>query len=327
MDEASIGVDALSLCYTSPMSHGKQGFPSVKTGNLQWVYVDRNLVADMNALRRKYRYSPLDLKEVLPPLQRPKVVARDGYLFLILHYPIYDPKTRDVRATEIDFFISADRLVTVNVDNYAPLRTLFRSCADARMEKVCMQGDMTQLLYALLSDMTADVFSMLVHINNDLDAIEKRMFAEFERNLIQELLRVKTNIANVRKAMQSHQTVIRNLMRETPRYFPIHQLQDYFDELVDNAREIWETLEIQKQTVDALHETNQSLIDFRINEIIKTLTIFSVIVFPLTLMAAIFGMNVKMPLVEGPYGFWLIMGLMILGVVGMLAFFKNRKWL
>ncbi|MEN9558228.1 MAG: hypothetical protein RL141_597 [Candidatus Parcubacteria bacterium] len=309
------------------MPIGKKGFPSVKTGNLEWLFVNRNHVADMDALRRKYRYSPLDLKEVLPPLQRPKVVARDAYAFMILHYPIYDPGTKDVRATEIDFFISEHHLVTVNVDGYAPLQRIFRDCADARKENVCMQGDITQLLYALLSEMTNDVFSMLVHVNNDLDAIEKRMFAEFERNLIQEILRVKTNIANIRKAIQAHQTVIRNLMREAPRYFPLHHLQDYFDELVDHTKEIWETLEVQRDSADALHQTNQSLIDFRINEIIKTLTIFSVIVFPLTLMAAVFGMNAHLPIVDHPYGFWIIIGLMAVGTIGMLGYFKYRKWL
>ena len=80
--------------------------------------------------------------------------------------------------------------------------------------------------------------------------------------------------------------------------------------------------------MDALHSTNQSLIDFRINEIIKTLTIFSVIVFPLTLIAAIFGMNAaNMPIVGSPYGFWIILGLMASGTICMLFYFKRRKWL
>lgn len=289
--------------------------------------MNENRPAAMEQLRKKYGYHAPDLDEVLPPLQRPKVVARDGYIFMILHYPLYDPKTRDVYTTEVDFFITENRLVTVNVDNYAPLKNLFEKCLRSEDQRVCMHGDITHLLHTLLNAMTTDVFAMLVRINNDLDAIEIRMFEEYERNLIQELLRTKTNIVDIRKAMQPHQAIIRNLIRVAPRYFPIYHLQEYFDDLEDNAREIWETLAVQKETADALHETNQSLIDFRINEIIKTLTIFSVIVFPLTLMAAIFGMNVEMPLVHHPYGFWIIIGLMLLGTSGMLAVFKKKRWL
>ena len=266
---------------------------------------------------------------MVPPIQRPKVVPRDGYLFMILLYPIYDRKTRQIGATEVDFFISRDRLVTVNTDGYEPLKDLFESCrSNAKERGTCLAGDMSQLMYALLADALHSVFPMLVHINTDLDVIEKKLFTQYEKNLIQELLRIKTNIVNVRKAMQAHRHVIQHLMEAAPAYFPIRKLDDYFDELVDHTKEIWDTLGIQKDSVDALHSTNQSLIDFRINEIIKTLTIFSVIVFPLTLIAAIFGMNAaNMPIVGSPYGFWIILGLMASGTICMLFYFKRRKWL
>lgn len=302
---------------------------SVKTGSLEWVFVTRNRPNDVEELRRRYRFHPLDLRDIPPPMQRPKLVARDGYVFMILLYPIFDRKSRQIRTTEVDFFISRDRLVTVNVDGYEPLKKLFESCrAAGANRKACLSGDITQLLYALLNAMLLSVFPMLVHINADLDDIEKRLFAEFEQNLIQELLRVKTNVVNIRKAMQAHKSVIRKLTETAAGFFPINRLKDYFNELVDHTKDIWDTLQIQKDTVDALHGTNQSLIDFRINEIIKTLTIFSVIVFPLTLLAAIFGMNAKaMPFVDDPNGFFIILGIMVVSGAGMLAYFKYRKWL
>lgn len=303
-------------------------FAVVKTDSLEWVFVTRNSPDDVNELRRRYRYHPLDLRDILPPVQRPKVVARDGYVFMILLFPMFDRKTRVIKATEVDFFISPERLITVNVDGYEPLKSLFESCLQsASHRRVCLSGDITQLLYAILHDMIVSVFPMLIHINTDLDAIERRMFTQYEKNLIQELLCVKMNVVNVRKTMQGHRHTIQRLVEDAPAYFPIHRLRDYFDELVNHTKEIWETLQIQKDTVDALHETNQSLIDFRINEIIKTLTIISVIVFPLTLMAAIFGMNVQnMPIVGRPQSFWIILALMAASSGSMLAYFKSRKW-
>jgi magnesium transporter len=81
--------------------------------------------------------------------------------------------------------------------------------------------------------------------------------------------------------------------------------------------------------IDALHDTNTSLLTFKLNDIMRTLTVFSVIVLPLTLLAGIFGMNtvLGMPFTENRYGFWLIMGIMILSAAVMLAIFKKRKWL
>jgi magnesium transporter len=81
--------------------------------------------------------------------------------------------------------------------------------------------------------------------------------------------------------------------------------------------------------IEALHDTNESLLNYKISDIMKTLTVFSVIVFPLTLFAAIFGMNTieSMPFVYNENGFWIIIFIMLIACFGMLLFFKKKKWL
>ena len=312
------------------MKKGQKIFPSVATNSMEWVFVNRNQAAEIAELRSRYRYHPMDLKEVLPPLQRAKVLSRDGYIFMILLYPIYDKAQHEIKVTEVDFFISPKRLVTVNMEGYPPLISLFHKCKNARTAHVCMQGDVMQLMHALLRDMLEYIFPMLVQINADLDRVEEQLFTNFDKTLIQELLRIKTNIANIRKAMQPHQTVLRNLIKTAPLHFPAYQLtiNDHLEGLAEHAQEVWDTLESQKGMVDTLHETHKSLIDFRINEIIKTLTIFSVIILPISAVAGIFGMNaVAMPLVDHASGFWIIIGMVTLLSGGMLVYFKLRKWL
>lgn len=282
----------------------------------------------MNELRRTYHYSAHDLKEILPPLQWPKVVLRDGYVFLILLFPIFDRAARDIRASEVDFFISQDRLVTVNVDGLAPLTRLFHDCQTQGPGSRCMRLDVGQLLRSLLTELNASVFPMLVHISNDLDSIERKLFSADQKNLIHELLRVKTNIAAIRKAVQSHKTIIETLLRVAPTYFPHETIREWNDELITRIKDIWQTLEVEKETADALHETHQSLIDNRSNEIIKILTIFSVSLLPLTLIVGIFGMNVPdMPVVSNPHGFWIVLGFIGLIGLSMIGYFKHKKWL
>ena len=99
--------------------------------------------------------------------------------------------------------------------------------------------------------------------------------------------------------------------------------------MIDKTKNIWDILNSQKEMIEALEDTNTSLVSFKLNDIMRTLTLFSVIVFPLTLLAAIFGMNTvnSMPFMDSPYGFWNIIGIMLLGSVFMFAFFKKKKWL
>ena len=163
----------------------------------------------------------------------------------------------------------------------------------------------------------------------DVEDIELKLFKSFERSLIKELLRVKTNIVNVRQTIQGHKSVIRKLVSASySRYGTVKRLQEYFDKLVEETKDIWDRLELQKDTIDALHETNVSLLDYQTNEIMKTLTIISVITFPLTLLATLFATRAAgMPIVDHPYGFWILAGLIGAFAGCMLFLFKKKGWL
>jgi magnesium transporter len=97
---------------------------------------------------------------------------------------------------------------------------------------------------------------------------------------------------------------------------------------VEYAQETNLSLQSLKDNINALHEANSTLVEYRVNEILKVLTIFSVIVFPLTLIAALFGMNTQfIPLIGSPYDFWKIIGIMAGGAMTMLGIFKWKRWI
>jgi magnesium transporter len=295
-----------------------------KNKKFSWINVTNDGKKEIDYLRKKFNFHELDLADCLPPLQRPKLVVRPGYLFMILLFPVFDRKTRVLHASEVDFFITPKQLITVNVNELVPLREIFSKCQTKKTKFI----NLTDLLHEILYELLMSCFPMLVHISTDIDTVETKLHSEFEKGTITEILRIKTNIVNFRKAMQPHKQVIRTLIAEGPRFFPTQKMKIYFENLVNHTKEIWDLLDNYKDTIDALHETNASLIDFRINEIMKTLTIFSVIVFPLTLLAAIFSMNTPgMPFVNHPYGFWIVLAIMLFGALGLLWYFERKKWL
>lgn len=297
---------------------------------LEWVFVSSNQKKEIQYLKKTYDLHPIDLKSVMPPLQRPHIVERDEYVFMTLLYPLFDKRTRTIYSTEVDFVITDDRLITVNTDNLPGLREIFEAFRTSEKERkkvngIYHNGEVYRLLLSLLLELEQALYPMLVHLSTDIDEIEARIFRDYEKNLIQELLRIKTNVVNTRKTLQAHKTVLRQLMKGADG--SVNKTLPYYERLIEQTKEVWDALDVQRDTINALHETNASLIDFRINEIMKTLTIFSVVIFPVTLLAAIFGMNAKeMPFVNSPHGFWIIVGIMVACVVGMLTFFKSKKW-
>ena len=293
----------------------------------RWVNIDKPGKKQINWLRDNFNFDETDLKDCLPPNQRPKVVDYPTYIFMILQFPVYNPETGEINSSEINFFVSKDYLIVVHTDKLPTINELFNK---EKKEKG-KNGKMSTLLYLVLHDLLHYCFPMLNHISQDIDSIESYIF-KFDKNnisTIREILRIKRNIVDFRKIMQAHKSIIQKLIRQSEEFLTTTKIEAYYTNLVSHTKDIWEFLENYKDTIDALHETHESLNSNRLNQIIKTLTVFSVIVFPLTLFAAIFGMNTmnSMPFIGSPYDFWYIVGIMFIAMLGMIFYFKHKKWL
>jgi magnesium transporter len=126
--------------------------------------------------------------------------------------------------------------------------------------------------------------------------------------------------------------VLRDLERVKERYLsPEMDLEIYFDDIVDAHERIWDMLENYKEVVEALEQTNESVIAHRFNDILRVLTVLSIIFLPATLIASIWGMNVGLPGGGEPASsshtvFWIILAVMVVGLASMIAFFRRRGW-
>ena len=116
------------------------------------------------------------------------------------------------------------------------------------------------------------------------------------------------------------------LERTKQRYLQ-EELEIYFDDISDAAERTWDTLENYKEVVEALEDTNESVLSHRQNDVLRILTAFSVIMLPLTLIASVFGMNTGVPGEQSIAAFWVVLAVMIVVLVGMLALFRKRGWL
>jgi magnesium transporter len=143
---------------------------------------------------------------------------------------------------------------------------------------------------------------------------------------VRDLSNAKQEIVGFRKVIRPQRVVLHDLERTKQRYLA-EDLDIYFDDIVDASERIWDMLENYKEVVEALEDTNEQVISHRVNEVLRVLTAFSVVILPLTLVASIWGMNVHVPGEQSTPAFWLIMGVMIVLLAAMLGFFRKRGWL
>lgn len=186
------------------------------------------------------------------------------------------------------------------------------------------------LLAEILERLFTASFVLLDKISIDINKVEEIIFKQEHVGVISEILIIRHNIINFRKVMQNYSEIIREVMDlKTNNILVNKKVVDMYGDLLNYSKRIWTLIENRKETIEALNSTNESLANFRLNNIMKTLTMFSVVMFPLTLLAAVFGMNTTegMPFISDSMGFWRIIALMLGGSFLMLVYFKYKKWM
>jgi magnesium transporter len=296
---------------------------------LTWIHLDSLDPDVVNDLRERFGWHPLDVEDVLSKRQRPKVddYADEGYLFGVLHFPAYDKAIQRLNAGELDFFLGPDYLVTIPNVELLPVTRLFRRCQDdEQFRELHFSKGSGRLLYEVLDDLFDYCFPILDKIAHKLDSIEDEIDDQRSEEIVHDISKVKQEIISYRKIVKPQRPALRLLERHIERFLP-ENLELYFDDLVDASERIWDLLDNYKEVVEALEDTNESVISHRQNDVLRVLTVFSVVVLPLTLISGIFGMNVAFP-GEGTHeSFWIVVGLMIAVIVSMVAFFRYKGWL
>jgi magnesium transporter len=297
---------------------------------LTWIHLDPPIDPEtVNELRARFGWHPLDVEDVLSKRQRPKVddYVDDGYLFGVLHFPANDKSIQRLNAGELDFFLGSDYLVTISNVELLPVTRLFtRLQEDERLRDQLFSKGSGRLLYEVLDDLFDYCFPILDKIAYKLDSIEDDIEDRRSEEIVTDISKVKQEIISYRKIIKPQRPALRLLERHIERFLP-EELELYFDDLVDASERIWDLLDNYKEVVEALESTNESVISHRQNDVLRILTVFSVVLLPLTLISGIFGMNVLFPGEHTHTAFWIIVGLMVAVIVSMVAFFKYKRWL
>ena len=259
--------------------------------------------------------------------QRPKIDEYPEYLFIVLHFPVFDKQVGRLNAGELDLFVGPDFIITLPNQALKPVQYLFERCRtnEEFREQLFSKGT-GYLLYQIVDQSVDYCFPMLRKIGNKLEQLEEEIFIGRGEEVVRDISNVKQEIINFRKVIRPQRPVFRDLERTKQRYMR-DELEVYFDDIVDASERIWDMLENYKEVVVALDETNESVISHRVNEILRVLTAFSVVVLPLTFIASLWGMNVGVPGEGDQTAFWLISAACVAILLGMVAFFRRRGWL
>ncbi|HSD75750.1 MAG TPA: magnesium/cobalt transporter CorA [Solirubrobacteraceae bacterium] len=293
---------------------------------LRWFNIERPRPSDRAWLEEHFDFHPLDYEDVFSRNQRPKVDEYDDYLFVVLHFPVYDKTVGRLNAAELDIFVGPDFLVTLPNEALPPVEFLFERCRarDDLREQIFSKGP-GYLLYKIVDDCVDASFPMLRKMGNKLEVLEEDIFEGRSKEVVRDISNVKQEIINFRKIVRPQRAALKDLER-TKRYVP-EDLEIYFDDINDASERVWDMLENFKEVVEALESTNESVLGHELNDTFRMLTAISVVVLPLTLIASVWGMNNHVPGQGSTEGFWVVVAAMFVALVTMVLIFRRRGWL
>jgi magnesium transporter len=299
----------------------------IGAAGIRWIHIESPRTADRDWLEEHFDFHQLDYEDVFSRNQRPKLDQYDDYVFIVLHFPLFDKDSGRILTAELDLFIGEDFLITLPNIPLPPLSAMFERYGEKEdlREEVFSKGS-GYLLYKIVDTLVDASFPMLRKTGLKLERLEDDIFEGRSSEIVRDISDTKQEIINFRKIVRPQRAVLRDLERTKQRYLQ-EELEIYFDDISDAAERIWDTLENYKEVIEGLESSNESVLSHQLNNSFRILTAASVVLLPLTLIASIFGMNVHFPGEGETVTFFLILVLMALMLVALVILFRRRGWL
>jgi magnesium transporter len=297
--------------------------------HITWLDVDgiheTSLVGKIGQL---YQLHPLILEDIVNTEHKPKLEVYDsGYIFLtmkMLHVDAENPL--EVSSEHVSFVAGEDYLISFQEERS---EDIFRPVIDrlkASVGKTRRNGT-DYLVFALMDIIVDNYFLVLEKFGEKLDHIEECIISESKNNSLSELYSLKRELTFVRRAIWPLRDMINQMIREENPLIS-KDVVPYYRDLYDHTMQAVDTIDSYRELLASLADVHLSTISNRMNAVMKTLTIFSAIFMPLTFIVGIYGMNFKyMPELEQPHGYYYTWGVMVLITIGMILYFKSKKWM
>jgi len=297
------------------------GFKDVSGSGFAFYEIASPTSENLNELRERLPFIvEEDLSDCLPPFERPKLIERENYLFLVLLYPYYNEETGIIRPTEVDFMLGKDFLVVFHDETLPEMKHL-TARRSPHLTPIRMMIEMAH-------ELTVTRFPILKDISNELIDIENRLFDSGNGSLIRDILKARSNILSFRESMQGHTMALSKLTVRGERFFDVHEEKLEIDELIAHIDDIWNFLSNDRDTAETLYESHLSLVTMKTNHAMKSLTALAFVIFPTSLAAAIFAMGAEhMPITGHPHDFWIMLGVVLAVMASILTFVKLKRWL
>ena len=313
----------------------KLGLESIINRSLTWIDIQKPTHEKMRTLQESHLFHELDIDDCLSKIQIPKIDRHEDYIFILLHFPTISKKDSIPRSTQLAIFVGFDYLVTVHQGELRALTEMFQICKINEKQRDSFMGTSSgYLLHSIIDLLVDDLLHILLKHKGNLDDIEDIVFDD-KHAAPKEIALLRREITTLRRIVIPLKRILLDFSKDIQK-FSEEDLTLYFDNVKDHIDKVIEVLEESKETIEIFKDTDFMLSTEKSNKILAVLTILFTLSIPVTVVAAIYGMNVNLPggietgspTFLGQYtSFILLVTVAMIPAAIMIWYFKRQRWI
>jgi magnesium transporter len=298
---------------------------TIKLGSVSWSHLVNPTENEVNTLKVQYHFHDLAMEDCRTEVNmRPKIDIYDDHYFIILHFPTFDKEKKFVEVREIKFFLGKDYLISIGRTHWLVWK-MFKREKDTSTDRLKVDSS-DDLLYQILDHVMTEVRKLVDTIDQDVDQCGKALFGKNAESTLVKISVTRKNLILLNTMFKPQMDLFTKLKSGSIRGFD-GDMQDYWSNIMDYFQKLWDVVEDDGELIRGYSMTFDSLQVNRTNEVIKILTLISSVLLPLTFIASLYGMNIKLPIQDHPFSFFFVAGGMIIIAILMVIFFKMKKWM
>ena len=292
-----------------------------------WVDIDTRDSAKVSMLRDVFHFHPLAIEEAVSPDSRVKLEEFDRYVLLIVRTVAFCETTDDpydLDTANISFFLGKNYLVTVHGPETNPVDTTRELLT--RKPELATHGP-AKLMHAIVDQAVDAYFPIIDKLDEFMDSLEERIFAQFDQNVLREVFAVKRLVLSLRRHLAPERDAM-SILTNRPSTLLTPDTQIYFRDIYDHVLRIYDSLENFRDLLSSTQESYLTQVSNRLGMATKALGVVATVTLPFVVVSGMWGMNFeRIPLHSQPHGFMILVFAQLALGVTILAGLKWRKLL
>jgi magnesium transporter len=301
-------------------------FQFSETKSVTWIDIAGiHNVGMMDKLASHFQIHPLMMEDIVNSTTRPKAEEAPFHVFIAMKMAQFDEQNHKLLMEQVSLIVSPHVVISFQEeegDVFDPVRERIRN----HRGRIRSLG-VDYLAYSLMDVLVDHYFLVLEKIGDELERIEEDIMSDKCEDLTHDIHMIKGDLMTLRKAMWPMRDVLSQLARGEVALFKKNTIP-FIRDVYDHTVQVVDSVENYRELTSSLHDIQLSKIGQKANEVMKVLTMMSTVFIPLTFIVGVYGMNFDfMPELRWKYGYAVVWGAMLVIVIGLLAFFRKRKWL